>query len=175
MILNSLDGELVTAFEIPRARIMTTFAVVIATLNEQHIINPDAVKERCRISPCNSHSSPSEMPFAILQFGALTVVKPVHFRKIAGDNGGLLDVFAPAFGAGAAEIALVMAIVAEGMFPIDAAVDDPRSSDVLKERQHALGIEFGRAFRFKIKNGARIAQQMIRRLRVDFGFGVALE
>ena len=115
------------------------------------------------------------MPFAILQFGALTVVKPVHFRKIAGDNGGLLDVFAPAFGAGAAEIALVMAIVAEGVFPIDSAIHDPRAGDVLKECQHAFGIEFWRAFGLEIENGARIAQQMIRRLRIDFGFGVALE
>ena len=115
------------------------------------------------------------MSFTILQFRQLSVIKPVHFRKIAGDNGGLFDVFAPALWAGAAEIALIMAIVAEGVFPIDAAINDARARDILKESQHTFGIEFWRAFGLEIENGARIAQQMIRRLRIDFGFGVALE
>ena len=119
--------------------------------------------------------SSSEMPDAVIELSLFTVVETVFFGKVSGDDGGLLDASTAAFRAGAVEIALIMAILTEGVLPIDAAVDDARLGDILKDMQDAVGIEFGRLFSFEIENGACIAPPMVRCFGIDFGFSVAGE
>ena len=115
------------------------------------------------------------MSDAVFELGLLAVIKSVTFREVAGDDGGLLNIFRAALRTDAVKIALIMAILTEGVPPIDAAVDDARLGNILQGIQDAVGIEFGRLFCFEIENGARIAQTMIRCFDIDFGFGVAGE